>query len=659
MQDMAGSEELREMLVAIRRENDVLRTETAHARLLLEALDALLRVRHDGDPFAGAFSALLPIFHASHAIVLVEEAGDSAVDDGAGSEHLRCIAANQRELIDSVWGAGRTARKVLGGRVVATLAGHDWTLRPTGSAADLCDTQPALYIPLGVGGRRGLLMMLRPAGADGFDRGDTTLAGKFAVLASHALARREASQTEAERHRLTDLTEQLKASQEELTWRANHDQLTSLPNRVYIQELVDKAIAGHGPGGRLALAFIDLDNFKRVNDLYGHATGDGLLRLVAKRIRADLRPRDVLGRISGDEFVILLDSVATPEQTNRIIERISARLHQPFRVEGLEVRTSGSIGVAMYPTHGSDYETLRRHADTAMYQAKSDARGGVAYFSASLGQQAAQRRALEHRLRQAVAAREFRCALQAKVDLHTHRIVGFEALVRWIDHAGQVRAPGEFIAIAGELGLLGDLTEQVLSDLIIHLPKLEARFGRSATYSINVSPVQAAQRAFMEKLITDITATGTPERFIVELTEDTLMATGQFQSGVLPLLRSAGIQVSIDDFGTGYSSLAALADVTADEIKVDRSLVQRIEQRPRSQSILRAIESLSTALGMRAVAEGIETEAEKRYLLAETRIGVGQGFLFARPLVISRLLEATPGEAPEPCNERLEDLPAS
>ena len=607
----------------MRREIDALRMENTHANLLLQALDAVLCVTGSADPFANVFSALLPVFDASHAIVLVEDATPSGA--------LHCVAANADALVDSCWRGGRTFDKVLSGRVVTTVTGADWEGWPEGAVAGLTPSQPTLYLPLGVRGRRGLLMILREEGRTGFDRAHVTLARKFSVLASHALAVKRASQTEAESHRLKHLTEQLEASKEALTFRANHDQLTGLPNRSHVRELVDYAVSRKTPSEKLALAFIDLDNFKQVNDLYGHAAGDALLKGVAERITAQLRRTDVLGRISGDEFVIMLDPVRQRSETAAVIDRVREQLQQPFRIDGIDVRTSGSIGVAFYPMHGTDYDTLRHHADTAMYRAKSSSKGSITYFSQKMGQEAKERLSLEYRLRKAINERQIQCALQQKVDIHGQRVVGFEALARWTESHGIVHPPGLFVPIAAEMGLLDEMTDIVLDGLIQAMPDLTARFGEGITYSLNLSPGQTGRLPFMQKIIQRIVDTDRPRNFILEFTEDALVATGPFQSKVLPLLKEADIGVSIDDFGMGYSSLAVLADITADEIKVDRSLISGIQDRPRSQIILRAIESLSSALGVSVVAEGIEEHAERTICSGTPISASGRAFCSTSP----------------------------
>jgi len=642
---MEGSEELREALVALRRENDLLRIETTHSNLLLKALDAVLCVDGDDDPFAGVFSALMPVFECAHAIVLIE------AEEPSGT--LECVAASAAPAVGSRWMENKLLAKALSGRIITTLAEADAANWPDVPGLDLAGCEPALYLPLGVRGRRGLMLLLRECGSPGFDRAHVTLARKFSLLASHAFAAKRASQTEAESHRLKHLAEQLEASQQALQHRANHDQLTGLPNRAYIQELVAEAIARRKPGEKLALAFIDLDDFKRANDIYGHAAGDALLKIVAQRVRSSIRRSDIFGRISGDEFVIVLNPVTRRSDISALVNRILARLREPFSFEGAEIRPSASIGVAIHPVHGDSYETLRRHADMAMYRAKTVSKGGIAFFNRELGKRAARKHILEQELRDALDARAFHCALQKKVDIRTGAIVGFEVLLRWVDRHGATRMPGTFLPLANELGLLNDITDIVVSDLAAALPRLEDRFGTDVHYSINVSPTQAVNMPFMQGLIQRLRRTGRAGSFMLELTEESLAATGPFQSQILPLLREAGIGLSIDDFGTGYSSLSTIADLIVDELKIDRSLISAIHTRPRNQSILRAIESMGTALGISVVAEGIETMEENLYLMAETRLRIGQGYFFHKPQLLRDLIAAAPASTPAPAPRRI------
>ncbi|MBS0507216.1 MAG: EAL domain-containing protein [Proteobacteria bacterium] len=637
---MENTEQLRETIAGMRREIDSLRTENQHAQLLLSALDAVLCTSSDGDLFAGVFQAVVPVFECTSAMVLLEQ-------DKAGAA-LHCVAASCAELMHHVWPIGPLLHKVLAGRTISSAAHALLDGWPQGLPCALEAAQPALYLPLLIQGRRGLMVLVRDSGANGFDRGHVALARKFSVLGSHVLATQRASLKEAENHRLKELQDKLHTSREALHFRANHDPLTGLPNRAHVQELVTTLIARKPPGAKLALAFINLDDFKRVNDLHGHAAGDALLREVTARVQSQIRQADVFGRINGDEFVIALDPVGQSSDVAQVIQRIRTRLQQPLALHGTQILPSASIGVALYPTHGADYETLRRHADLAMNRAKALGKGSVAFFTPQLGQEARERLTLEQRLRDAVAAGEFCCALQRKVDIRSGAITGFEALARWVDAQGNMRLPGQFLPLASELQLLDDIALQLVADLVRHLPRLDAMFGSDVRYSVNVSPAQAVDAAFMARLTQGLPA-GQAQRFIFEITEESLADTGPLEALVLPMLRRAGVRISIDDFGTGYSSLAKLAALTVDELKIDRSLIQTIHQRPRNQLVLRAIESLGTALGLAIVAEGIETEQEREFLLNNTAITVGQGFLFHKPQLIATLVDdglAALGQSP-------------
>ncbi len=631
------AEELRETIVAMGRELDLLRTEARHANLLLTALDSVLAVGRDEDPFAGVFEAVLSIFDYSHALALVEvdNASDALLEVG---DVLECVSSSHERLVGTVWPIGRMLRRVLAGRVLTTIAASEDQVWPELGLQVASQDQPALYLPLRFRERRGLIMLLRETESGGFDRTHVTLARKFSVLASHAFAASRAHQTEAERHRLKRLTDKLVASQEELTYRANHDQLTGLANRLWIETLVNERISTLKPGEKLALAFMDIDHFKQVNDFYGHAVGDALLKAVADRLRADIRADDLVGRISGDEFVMALGPINDDVLATGLIERLRERLRQPFAIDGMMLPSSATIGVSVFPDHGTDYETLKRNADMAMYHAKSSSKGSIGFYSQALGKVATERMSLERRLRSALDNRQFTYVLQPKVDILDGHVLGFETLARWIDEAGVIQSPACFLEPASELGLLDGITHTIVDSLVSDLPRLDARFGSTVRFSLNISAQQAARPLFMEQLIRKIDGAGIASRLVLELTEEAFVATGLFQSRVLPMLREAGIGVSIDDFGTGFSCLSILADITADELKVDRSLIASIEQRPRNQSILRAIVSLASALGMEVVAEGIETDAERHYLLEATTIRLGQGFLFSRPRFVDDLV---------------------
>jgi diguanylate cyclase (GGDEF)-like protein len=423
----------------------------------------------------------------------------------------------------------------------------------------------------------------------------------------------------------------------DLERRAHVDELTGLPNRETLKKRVEEAVGRGADGSRFALAFLDLDNFKHVNDYYSQAVGDALLVKIARRISGRIGASDLLARIGGDEFVLLIDPVDGDEQLRAMIDGISEAVRQPFYVEAFEVFTSASIGVSVFPEHGRSYELLRRNADAAMYGARTTAKGGAAIFDGAMGRAVTTRMELEQRLRLAIRDRMFSCAFQPKVDVRTEEVVGLEALVRWCDDRGTINPPGEFIGLAIELGLIDPITHFMLEEALQAVDQINDAFGPDTTISINVAARQAGDLRFMRSCVQTLRDSGCAHRFMIEVTEDAFVAKSQFQTEVLPLLRDIGVKVSIDDFGTGYSSLSALADITVDEVKVDRSFITAIHQRPRSQSVLKAIESLGLALGMNVVAEGVETFEELAYLQAATRIRVAQGFYFAKPFLIDEI----------------------
>ena len=430
--------------------------------------------------------------------------------------------------------------------------------------------------------------------------------------------------------------------QRDLIARAFIDALTGLPNRTMFEQSIEELIAEATPEARFALAFIDLDNFKHINDYYSHAAGDALLRKVADRIRGALCPSDLLARIGGDEFVLLLNPIADKDSTLSAVLDISERLKQPFFIDGHEIFASASIGLSLYPEHGTTYEVLRRQADNAMYRVKGGVKGGVSLFEETMSHAATARMAVEQRLRLAIRDRCFCCAFQPKVDMRTHAVLGVEVLLRWRDEQGMIQAPGDFIELAIELGLINEITLQVLAETVQAMPDIDEVFGPDVSVSLNIAAKQACDVPFMAAFCDALGETGMAPRFVLELTEEAFFTKGRFQSEVLPRIRAIGARVSIDDFGVGYSSLAALAEITADELKIDRSFITDIDKRPRSQIVLKAIESLGLALGMSVVAEGVETYEEVAYLLGATQIRCAQGYYYARPLLIEQIRQADP-----------------
>jgi cyclic di-GMP phosphodiesterase Gmr len=438
-----------------------------------------------------------------------------------------------------------------------------------------------------------------------------------------------------------DISEQ-KAVEDHLFRSAYYDELTDLPTRRVIEHRANALLRQDDAQPRFALAFLDIDNFKHINDYYGHAIGDTLLVEVAKRVGLNLRDTDMLSRISGDEFLLLLTPIQSEHEVAEYIRFTLQRLKAPFFIDGSEIFASTSIGVSLYPEHGRSYEELRQNADIAMYRVKNDGKGSAAFFDSSMEREALARMKIEQSLRLAILETRFCCAFQPKVDIRTKHIKGIEALVRLRDDEGVIQAPGTFINLAVELGLIDELTHLVLAEIVKSIDLINETFGADTIISINVAAKQAGNPEFMRPFAQALEATGYPKRFMIEVTEDAFVAKTHFQDEILPMFRKLGVGISIDDFGIGYSSLSALADITADEIKIDRSFITDIHKRPRSQGILRAIESLSEALGMTVIAEGIETFEELAYLQAATKIRYAQGYYFHRPIFLEELKPSVP-----------------
>jgi len=425
------------------------------------------------------------------------------------------------------------------------------------------------------------------------------------------------------------------ACEHELIQRAYFDELTGLPNR----GLFERSVVALIETGAIdfALALIDIDGFKHVNDYYGHATGDQLLARIAERLSAGLRSSDMLARLSGDEFVLLISPIMNREELERDLGWIGERLKEPFWVDGYEICTSASIGISLYPRDGRSYEELRGNADRAMYDGKTRAKGTLRFFEGAIRNAADEKSRLEQRLRLAVRDKRVCCAYQPKVALRSGEVVGIEVLMRWRDEDGGIQAPGDFIGLAVELGLIDELTHFILAETVTSIDRINETFGPKSTISINVAARQAGDDRFMRSFVDALSATGFASRFTLEITEEAFLSRSEFQDRILPMLREVGAKVSIDDFGIGFSSLSALAEITADELKIDRSFITNVHRRPRSQGVLRAIEALGHSLGMSIVVEGVESFEEAAYLQAATRIDVAQGYFFARPIVFDTL----------------------
>jgi diguanylate cyclase (GGDEF)-like protein len=415
--------------------------------------------------------------------------------------------------------------------------------------------------------------------------------------------------------------------------QAHHDVLTGLPNRAYFAERLTEALAQAGRHGRDgALLFIDLDRFKIVNDSLGHDAGDELLRAAAERIGAVLRAGELLFRMGGDEFTVILPETADPTAAAHAAQRIVQRLAEPFQVHGHELRIGASVGIAAFPVDGNDAETLLKNADAAMYTAKQAGRGTHAFYRREMNQRALHQLTLESALQRGFRQGEFALHYQPRVASASRKLVALEALLRWHSPERGLVLPGEFIGVLEDIGMMPLVGEWVLRTACTQLVRWRAEGRSLQRVSINVSPQQFRAAGFIatvERALRDTGAAG--EWLELEVTESMLIPDAATAATTIAGLRALGLRVSIDDFGTGFSSLAHLRQFVVDGLKIDRSFVREIAHNRRDHAVARAVCELAQALGIDVVAEGVETETQAR-IFTELRCSELQGFLFARPL---------------------------
>lgn len=413
---------------------------------------------------------------------------------------------------------------------------------------------------------------------------------------------------------------------------AFYDSLTQLPNRSLLLAKADQALAAAGRSGApVAVVFIDLDRFKHVNDSLGHAAGDDLLREVANRIRHARRQADIAGRLSGDEFVLILPDCDARSATD-VVERLQARLAQPVELGSSRAPCSASMGIAMFPHDGIEIATLLQRADMAMYQAKSQARGRFAFFSHELNVQAQERLALEDALRSALDRDELSMAFQPQVSLKTGALHGVEALARW-HHAqlGHV-SPARFVPLAEDCGLIRELSRWALDCACRQLAQWRAAGLAVPSVSVNMSATNFHDLNLPDLIEATLARHGlSASDLIVEITEGVLMNDHPVVAASITALHARGVRFSMDDFGTGFSSLSYLRRLPITELKLDRSFTNDLADDPRVQALSRSVAQIGAALGLTVVAEGIETEAQ-RAILTSQGYDVAQGYLFARPL---------------------------
>ena len=430
----------------------------------------------------------------------------------------------------------------------------------------------------------------------------------------------------------SDVSE-IKKTQAQLEQLAHHDILTGLPNRVLLAQQVHHALArAKRRKDRFALIFIDLDNFKHINDALGHAAGDQVLQQVAQILATHLRDEDTVARIGGDEFVILLEDIREAEVAALLAEKLLGYLDAPFHIEGETLHVTASLGICVYPNDGEDYETLLRHADAAMYRAKEDGKNGYHLYTEDLAARSANRLRIETALHQAIERDEMFLVYQPQFDLDSGKLVGVEALLRWNHPTRGLVGPGEFMPIAEQSGLFMPLERWIMQTACQQASDWIARgldFGRMA---INLSGSRIQRGELPEEVMSVLQISGCPaSRIELEIAETFIMHRAAWAVEEFEALRDLGITLAIDDFGTGYSSLAYLRKLPVDKLKIDQSFVRDIGSSHGDRQIVSAVTAMGRSLGLTVVAEGVELEEQAAFLRSEGCNHV-QGFLFGKPL---------------------------
>jgi diguanylate cyclase (GGDEF)-like protein len=441
---------------------------------------------------------------------------------------------------------------------------------------------------------------------------------------------------------LEDITER-KIAEARITHLARYDELTALPNRVNFRDEIERLLAVSHSAERLsALLFIDLDQFKQVNDTLGHPCGDQLLCAVADRLREMLRPEDFVARFGGDEFVVFQQNIKSNEDAAGLARRIVDHLSERYKIDNHLVEIGASVGIAMTLPAGISADTLLKNADMALYRAKADGRGTFCFFRDEMAQTVEARRILELDLRKALANEEFELFYQPLVNLKSGRIATCEALLRWNHPVRGTVSPVDIIPVAEDMGLIVDLGRWILRKACMECMK----WPEGVSVAVNFSPQQFHQRDVLSEVRYALEVSGLPaHRLEIEITESSLLCNTQLTHDVLSQLSAIGVRISLDDFGTGYSSLSYLHNFPLQKVKIDRSFLEGIDS-DRPLTLLRGVARLSADLGMSVVVEGIETNEQLELISADGTVTEAQGYLFSRPVPAVRarqLLNASHG----------------
>ena len=484
----------------------------------------------------------------------------------------------------------------------------------------LPETRSAMIIPLKFGDRIiGALDVQRKESGE-FDEQDEVALQAMADQLAVAIERKE--------------------TEEQLTKMAKYDYLTGLPNRSQFHLLAEEAFArARRTEQMVALLFIDLDNFKMVNDSFGHAVGDQLLQMTAARMKGCLRKTDTICRLGGDEFIIIAEGIKSMQDAKVVAEKLIQMFAPAYEIQGHEIFATPSIGVAIFPTDGQDTDQLLSFADSAMYSAKKDGACSYRFYEIGMNAHIAQRITITEKMKRAIQDQEFEVFYQPQIELSSGDLVAVEALIRWRHPDGELVPPGQFIPVAESTGLIIPIGEWVLRTACQQAKRWHLKWGKNIRVAVNISPRQLRDPKFSQTVMNILSQTGLEAECLeLEFTENVLIEHDQANVLVLNQLKDRGVRIAMDDFGTGYSSLSYLKRFPIDTIKIDHSFVRDIPNMPRDASLACAIIAMGHMLRLRVIAEGVETAEQLTFFRSQNCDAV-QGYFFSEPLPADLMTE--------------------
>jgi diguanylate cyclase (GGDEF)-like protein len=445
--------------------------------------------------------------------------------------------------------------------------------------------------------------------------------------------------------RLAEANVELKVQKEHAEFMATHDVLTGLPNRAYLHTRLQQSLARAArTGNELAVAFIDLDSFKSINDSFGHEYGDYLLTQVADAMRKVLRDSDTVSRLGGDEFVVVIEDYNNGARIGRVIERLFSCVGRYYSIGEYETYVTWSCGVVVYPRDGADVHTLLKHADTAMYSAKSHGPNNFVFYDATMSAEVGEQLALRDELRLALERNQLEVYYQPIIDAASGLVASAEALLRWNHPKKGLLSPAGFIEVAEQSGLINPIGDWVMREALKTAAIWQTAVDYPVTMHVNVSAHQLKQGDFVEHVVSALVESGLPAQVLeLEMTESALIEDAARAQSLLRALKAVGMQIALDDFGTGYSSLSYLRSLPVDAIKIDKSFIDDLPCGDRSAALVEAILTLGERLGNAIIAEGVETQAQRDWLV-EHGCRFLQGYYFSRPASQSRFLQLAGAE---------------